>query len=72
MAAFNSNPPACHWLLITPLEAVANYQQAGVCVVGVTIPSAALTPSLWGRGGPVGGLQERLGGVTALGTWSWG
>lgn len=64
MAAFNRNPPACHWLLIIPLETFANYQQAGVCILGVTFPSAARLPlllvhiqassSAWGALGKVG------------------
>lgn len=61
MAAFNSNPPACHRFLITPLEAAANYPQAGGCVPGVTSPAAAPLPlarGLRGRWDHWGGLQE--------------
>lgn len=70
MAAFNSNPPACHWFLITPLEAAANYPQAGGCVPGVTSPPLQPLSPLFGgfrEGGTAGVGCRRAAGTPFLG-----
>lgn len=75
MAAFNSNPPACHRFLITPLEAAANYPQAGGCVPGVTSPRCSPSPprlGALGKVGPLGWAAGGLQGPRSLGTQCWG